>query len=83
MKLLGNIIWLVFGGIFIAAEYVVSSLALMVTIVGSKPLSKNSDSYSKTATSDFLSHERYPTDIPQSFTITTFVSIITFLSVVS
>jgi uncharacterized membrane protein YccF (DUF307 family) len=34
MKLLGNIIWLIFGGIFIAAEYVVSSLALMVTIVG-------------------------------------------------
>jgi len=34
MKLLGNIIWLVFGGIIIAAEYLVSSIAMMVTIVG-------------------------------------------------
>lgn len=34
MKLLGNIIWVVFGGIVIAAEYLVSSLLLMATIVG-------------------------------------------------
>ncbi|MDR1517390.1 MAG: YccF domain-containing protein [Dysgonamonadaceae bacterium] len=34
MKTLGNIVWLVFGGIFIAIEYVVSSVAMMVTIVG-------------------------------------------------
>lgn len=34
MKLLGNIIWLIFGGIHIAIEYFVASLALMITIVG-------------------------------------------------
>lgn len=34
MRLLGNIIWLVFGGIFIAIEYFVSSILLMITIVG-------------------------------------------------
>ena len=34
MKLIGNIIWFVFGGLFIALEYFVSSLLLMVTIVG-------------------------------------------------
>ena len=34
MKLLGNIIWLVFGGIHIAIEYFAASLALMITIVG-------------------------------------------------
>ena len=34
MKLLGNIIWLVFGGIIIATEYLVSSIAMMATIVG-------------------------------------------------
>ena len=34
MKLLGNIIWLVFGGIEIAIEYVVASLAMMITIIG-------------------------------------------------
>ena len=34
MKLLGNIIWLVFGGIEIAIEYVVASLAMMTTIIG-------------------------------------------------
>ncbi len=34
MRLLGNIIWLVFGGIFIAIEYLISSVLLMITIVG-------------------------------------------------
>jgi uncharacterized membrane protein YccF (DUF307 family) len=34
MKLLGNIIWLVFGGIIIAIEYCIGSLLLMVTIIG-------------------------------------------------
>jgi uncharacterized membrane protein YccF (DUF307 family) len=34
MKILGNIIWLVFGGIGIALEYLVSSLVLMLTIIG-------------------------------------------------
>ena len=34
MKLLGNIIWLVFGGIEIAIEYLVASLAMMITIIG-------------------------------------------------
>ena len=34
MKLLGNIIWLLFGGIVIAIEYCIGSLFLMITIVG-------------------------------------------------
>jgi len=34
MKLLGNLIWLVFGGIIISIEYMISSLLLMVTIIG-------------------------------------------------
>lgn len=34
MKFLGNIIWLVFGGIFIAIEYFIASILLCVTIVG-------------------------------------------------
>ncbi len=34
MRFLGNIIWLVFGGIFIAIEYVISSFLLMITIIG-------------------------------------------------
>jgi uncharacterized membrane protein YccF (DUF307 family) len=34
MKLLGNLIWLVFGGILIAIEYLVASLILMITIIG-------------------------------------------------
>lgn len=34
MKTLGNIIWLLFGGIFIAVEYFVASIGLMVTIIG-------------------------------------------------
>ncbi len=34
MSLLGNVIWLVLGGIIIAIEYLISSILLMVTIVG-------------------------------------------------
>jgi len=34
MNLLGNIIWLIFGGLVIAIEYVIGSLVLMITIVG-------------------------------------------------
>lgn len=34
MKLIGNIIWLVFGGIIIAVEYFIGSVVLMLTIVG-------------------------------------------------
>jgi uncharacterized membrane protein YccF (DUF307 family) len=34
MKLLGNLIWLFFGGILISVEYLISSLLLMVTIIG-------------------------------------------------
>ena len=34
MKILLNIIWLVFGGLMVAIEYFVSSIALMVTIIG-------------------------------------------------
>lgn len=34
MKTLGNIIWLLFGGIFIAIEYFISSILLCITIIG-------------------------------------------------
>lgn len=34
MNLLLNIIWVVFGGLMIAIEYVLSSLLLMLTIIG-------------------------------------------------
>lgn len=34
MKTLGNVIWVVFGGFVIAIEYIVGSIALMVTIIG-------------------------------------------------
>ncbi|MDR1523816.1 MAG: hypothetical protein LBS79_00975, partial [Tannerella sp.] len=34
MKTLGNIIWLLLGGIITAIEYVISSLFLMLTIIG-------------------------------------------------
>ena len=34
MRTLGNIIWVLFGGFLIALEYVVSSILLMITIVG-------------------------------------------------
>jgi uncharacterized membrane protein YccF (DUF307 family) len=34
MNFLGNLIWLIFGGIIIAIEYLIGSLILMITIVG-------------------------------------------------
>lgn len=34
MKSLGNIIWLIFGGLLTCIEYVIASLVLMVTIIG-------------------------------------------------
>jgi uncharacterized membrane protein YccF (DUF307 family) len=34
MKLLGNIIWLIFGGLHIAIEYFIAGLFLMITIIG-------------------------------------------------
>jgi uncharacterized membrane protein YccF (DUF307 family) len=34
MKVLGNILWLILGGIVIAIEYLIGSLALFITIVG-------------------------------------------------
>jgi len=34
MKFLGNIIWFVFGGVFIALEYFISSFLLCITIIG-------------------------------------------------
>jgi uncharacterized membrane protein YccF (DUF307 family) len=34
MNFLGNLVWLIFGGIIIAIEYFIGSLLLMVTIVG-------------------------------------------------
>lgn len=34
MNTLGNLIWLIFGGIIIAIEYLIASLLLIITIVG-------------------------------------------------
>jgi uncharacterized membrane protein YccF (DUF307 family) len=34
MKILGNLVWLIFGGIIIAVEYFVGSIVLMITIIG-------------------------------------------------
>lgn len=34
MKLLGNLIWFVFGGVFVAIEYFIASFLLCITIVG-------------------------------------------------
>jgi uncharacterized membrane protein YccF (DUF307 family) len=34
MSILGNLIWLIFGGIIIAIEYFIGSIILMITIVG-------------------------------------------------
>ena len=34
MKILGNIIWLIFGGFITFFEYVIASLILMITIIG-------------------------------------------------
>ncbi|MDH6357152.1 YccF domain-containing protein [Parabacteroides sp. PF5-9] len=34
MKLLGNILWLLLGGIITAIEYLISSLVMMITIIG-------------------------------------------------
>lgn len=34
MKVLLNVIWLIFGGLMSAIEYVISSVALMLTIIG-------------------------------------------------
>ncbi|GHU58558.1 hypothetical protein FACS189411_14190 [Bacteroidia bacterium] len=34
MKFLGNIIWIIFGGLIISLEYAVGSIILMITIIG-------------------------------------------------
>lgn len=34
MNLLGNIIWLIFGGLIVALEYLIASLLLIITIIG-------------------------------------------------
>jgi uncharacterized membrane protein YccF (DUF307 family) len=34
MTILGNIIWLVFGGIIIAVQYLIGSIVLFLTIIG-------------------------------------------------
>lgn len=34
MNTLGNLIWLIFGGIVVAIEYVVASILMMITIIG-------------------------------------------------
>jgi uncharacterized membrane protein YccF (DUF307 family) len=34
MNLLGNIIWLIFGGLVTAIEYLISSILLFITVIG-------------------------------------------------
>ncbi|MEM9327144.1 MAG: YccF domain-containing protein [Bacteroidota bacterium] len=34
MRLLGNLIWVIFGGFFVALEYFIASIGLLITIVG-------------------------------------------------
>ena len=34
MKTIGNIIWIIFGGLHIALEYFIAGLLLMITIIG-------------------------------------------------
>ena len=34
MKTLGNIIWVIFGGLHIALEYFIAGLILMIAIIG-------------------------------------------------
>ena len=34
MKIIGNIIWIIFGGLHIALEYFIAGLVLMITIIG-------------------------------------------------
>jgi uncharacterized membrane protein YccF (DUF307 family) len=34
MKIIGNLIWLLFGGLIIAIEYLISSILLCITIIG-------------------------------------------------
>ena len=34
MRLLGNLIWLIFGGFFIFLEYMLAGIALCITIIG-------------------------------------------------
>jgi uncharacterized membrane protein YccF (DUF307 family) len=34
MRIIGNLVWLIFGGIVIAVEYLIGSIALIVTIIG-------------------------------------------------
>lgn len=34
MKFLGNILWLIFGGLITALEYLISSILMMITIIG-------------------------------------------------
>ncbi|MEM9325149.1 MAG: YccF domain-containing protein, partial [Bacteroidota bacterium] len=33
MRLLGNLIWVIFGGFFVALEYFIASIGLLITIV--------------------------------------------------
>ncbi len=34
MKIIGNLLWLIFGGLATAIEYFISSLLMMITIIG-------------------------------------------------
>lgn len=34
MRFMGNLIWLIFGGVIIAIQYLIGSILLMITIIG-------------------------------------------------
>lgn len=34
MNFIGNVLWIVLGGLFVCLEYIVSSILLMITIIG-------------------------------------------------
>ena len=34
MRVIGNLIWLIFGGVLMALEYLIASIGLIVTIIG-------------------------------------------------
>ena len=55
MKTLGNIIWIVFGGLHIALEYFIAGLILMITIIGI-PFGLQSLKRSSLAASGYGSH---------------------------
>ena len=75
MRFLGNIIWLVFGGIFIAIEYLISSIVLIMTIIGI-PFGLQTLKLASLALWPFGSHIQYKESAPGC--ISTLMNIIWF-----